>query len=138
MLIDIDNFKMINDIYGHGIGDDVILSFAQIIKKLSTKDDILCRWGGDEFLILLPDRDINQAHTFAEAICQDIKKLRIETIDREVVTYTVSIGVTEVDFTEDINTVEMIMNAGVALNIAKLTESNKVCDDKSTNFSYMI
>lgn len=133
IMIDLDNFKRINDTYGHSVGDDVILSFAQSIKKSSTKNDVLCRWGGEEFLILLPKRDIYKAHMIAENIRHDVEKLKVETASGKVITYTVSIGVAEVNFDEDVNIEEVIMNADKALYKAKSRGRNTVCDEIKDN-----
>lgn len=53
-IIDIDNFKEINDLYGHGIGDEIIIRIADLLKSETRKNDLLVRWGGDEFLIIAP------------------------------------------------------------------------------------
>ena len=129
LMIDLDNFKRINDTYGHSVGDDVILSFAQSIKKSSVKDDVLCRWGGEEFLILLPKRDIYKAHMIAENIRQNVEKLRVQATNGKVISYTVSIGVAEVNFDEEVNIEEVIMNADKALYKAKNRGRNMVCDE---------
>ena len=129
LMIDLDNFKSVNDTYGHSTGDEVILSFAKSIKESSSKDDILCRWGGEEFLILLPKRDIYKAHMIAENIRQDVEKLRVKAANDKVISYTVSIGVAEVSFDENVNIEDVIMSADKALYLAKNRGRNMVCDE---------
>ena len=68
IIVDIDHFKKINDTYGHFCGDYVLSEAASFMKKNLRKGDVLARWGGEEFLILLPDTDINGARIMAENI----------------------------------------------------------------------
>lgn len=68
LLIDIDFFKAINDQYGHSVGDDVLIEVAQIIKSKVRKQDLISRWGGEEFLIILPDTNEGYAQLSAERI----------------------------------------------------------------------
>jgi diguanylate cyclase (GGDEF)-like protein len=56
-LIDLDHFKHINDTYGHGVGDEALIGFAKMARKVLRKTDMICRWGGEEFLVLLPDTE---------------------------------------------------------------------------------
>lgn len=82
VILDIDNFKRINDNYGHLIGDNVIQNIALTIKKLVRSTDIFARWGGEEFVILLPNTDIKQAMDITERIrvCIQTKKYYKEEI----------------------------------------------------------
>jgi len=66
--IDIDHFKHINDTYGHDAGDDVLKNFTKIVTKLLRQEDLLCRVGGEEFAILLPNTSLSQAEQVAERI----------------------------------------------------------------------
>jgi len=68
MLMDIDDFKSINDQYGHESGDEILISVAVIIQKIARKTDIVARWGGDEFVILMPETELDQALNIGEAI----------------------------------------------------------------------
>ncbi len=68
ILVDIDFFKLVNDEYGHLVGDSVLIEFANIIKDSIRAGDTLGRWGGEEFLIILPHTDINQAIQLAEKL----------------------------------------------------------------------
>lgn len=73
ILFDIDDFKRINDKYGHIVGDSVIKNIAEIISKSIRDTDIFARWGGDEFVILLPNTDIQQAKEIAERMRKYIR-----------------------------------------------------------------
>lgn len=92
ILMDLDHFKVINDTYGHFIGDQVLIHFTQTIQKILRESDLIGRIGGEEFAIFLPDTEINNALQVAEKIRNTISRSILE-YDGEVVTYTVSLGV---------------------------------------------
>ncbi len=77
IICDIDDFKRINDNYGHDFGDEVLKTIAGVLSSLTRGHDFLCRWGGEEFLILLKNIDYNMAKTIAERIRVQIEKTNI-------------------------------------------------------------
>ena len=90
ILLDIDNFKQINDIYGHLTGDRVLILMSSTISQKIRRDDIFVRWGGEEFLLLLPNTIQDNAMLTAEIIRQEVSSIDIG-IDRNI---TCSFGVT--------------------------------------------
>ncbi|NQY20154.1 MAG: GGDEF domain-containing protein [Campylobacteraceae bacterium] len=68
IFIDIDNFKVVNDTYGHDLGDKVLIKFSEILKKNIRKTDYLSRWGGEEFIILLTETNASHAALLAEKL----------------------------------------------------------------------
>ncbi|MGA9046482.1 diguanylate cyclase [Sulfuricurvum sp.] len=91
MLIDIDHFKEVNDTYGHLIGDEVLKKLAHILTKGIRKSDIVARWGGEEFVILLPDSELSAAEKLAETL-----RLKIAESDfKPIIQVTCSIGVVQ-------------------------------------------
>jgi diguanylate cyclase (GGDEF)-like protein len=92
VLMDLDHFKVINDTYGHFIGDKVLMHFTDTIETFLRKSDLLGRLGGEEFALFLPDTGMDNAFQFADKIRKAIGNSRLE-IDDETVTYTVSVGV---------------------------------------------
>jgi diguanylate cyclase (GGDEF)-like protein len=92
LLVDLDNFKMVNDTYGHFVGDKVLIHFTQTIQKSLRKSDLIGRVGGEEFAIFLPDTGNDDAFQFAEKLRKIISHSVLE-VDGKVVAYTVSLGV---------------------------------------------
>jgi diguanylate cyclase (GGDEF) domain len=90
IFIDIDRFKSINDIYGHDAGDTVLYELASFLTSRFRNDDLLCRLGGEEFVAILPDTDIERAYRIAERIRVDVSN-KIFNIAGSI---TISSGVT--------------------------------------------
>jgi diguanylate cyclase (GGDEF)-like protein len=90
-LFDIDNFKSINDTYGHHVGDEVLVKFAQILKRNSRNSDVVARWGGEEFAIILSNTSQQEAGMAADKIRKAVGKERFESVGN----VTVSVGVSE-------------------------------------------
>ncbi len=90
VMCDIDHFKVVNDTYGHLVGDEVLRMFAGLLKKNSRGSDIVCRFGGEEFLLLLPDMPPDVAYQRAEHLRASLAALQI---GKEVIRVTASFGV---------------------------------------------
>ncbi|MCI5122721.1 MAG: GGDEF domain-containing protein [Candidatus Electrothrix sp. AUS4] len=115
LLIDVDKFKIFNDTYGHQVGDIVLQSVAQEIKKKTRKNDIAARYGGDEFAVILPDTGKEEAGQLGEKINKAVyeKKVIHETNgDQKTLNITVSVGVAELTGNDR---TELIENADKAL-----------------------
>ncbi|WP_281169383.1 GGDEF domain-containing protein [Sulfurospirillum arcachonense] len=123
MMLDIDHFKDVNDTYGHQIGDSVLIEFANILKKHSRKTDIVGRWGGEEFIIICLDTNIQGATNLAENLRASIEEFEFSIINHK----TVSIGVSEVKDTDNIKT--LIKRVDDYLYKAKESGRNKVISD---------
>ncbi|SFV49880.1 hypothetical protein MNB_SM-7-1471 [hydrothermal vent metagenome] len=120
LMLDIDHFKKINDTYGHEIGDRVLVEISNTILQTLRNSDTVARWGGEEFVILLPNADIEVAKKVANNIRTAIEKREISIAKR----VTVSIGVTEV---KKGDTLEKALNrADSALYDAKKSGRNCV------------
>ena len=91
IMIDIDSFKHINDTYGHSVGEDVLIRLADIMKSGVRPTDYAGRWGGDEFVILLPDTDIDQSEEVADRMRRNFAEADILPDGKAV---TASFGVT--------------------------------------------
>ena len=76
VFIDLDHFKKLNDQYGHQMGDNVLQKFGKTLQSLIREGDLAGRWGGEEFLVILPDEDAQAAQVFAKRIAQRLEKKR--------------------------------------------------------------
>lgn len=93
-LLDLDHFKNINDTYGHTTGDEALRSVAARLREQIRHPDTIGRYGGEEFLIVLPNSEIKAAEEQAERLCQTIRALQIEANDH-LFKVTISIGVAQ-------------------------------------------
>jgi diguanylate cyclase (GGDEF)-like protein len=124
LVIDIDHFKEINDTYGHNVGDLVLKTFADVLRGIVRKSDICARLGGEEFVVLLPNTDLEGARVLAERIRATVAKNPVE-YDSTVILFTVSIGVAQYrKGMQDID--ELIEEADIALYRAKEGGRNRV------------
>lgn len=127
IMIDIDFFKNVNDTYGHAAGDLVLKTTAQVIKSQLRDYDIAGRYGGEEFLILLPYTALQEAKIVAERLRKAVeqKKINISKIlpDKKEINVTISLGIYEYQQQDYEKT--LIKNADKALYIAKETGRNK-------------
>ena len=96
LMIDIDHFKQINDTYGHDVGDKALIAFSKLLMKQSRSIDILGRYGGEEFVILLPETSLNEATIFAERIIKQCHDIEVETT-KGLCQFTVSAGLCKLD-----------------------------------------
>lgn len=119
LMMDIDNFKPYNDTYGHINGDKVISAVANVIKDSCREDDIIVRYGGEEFLAILFDRDIKEAEYIANLIIEGVHNLEIKHKHSHTGFVTVSIGLTGCCSIGFIDKREMIKTADSALYEAK-------------------
>jgi diguanylate cyclase (GGDEF)-like protein len=97
LMMDLDNFKHINDTYGHLAGDLVIQNFADILKRTLRKSDFIFRFGGEEFLVLVPSSNAQDIQHVAQKILSEVRKKTVLTPQDQLITYTVSIGVTTIE-----------------------------------------
>ena len=125
-VIDLDNFKHVNDTYGHQNGDIVLCRLASLLKSVLRKSDFIIRFGGDEFILLLPDTDPEVAIIVLERIRMRVEKEDIFTQEGTVVNITISVGVASTS-AEKSTSLEVIMNkADKMLYIAKTQGRNQV------------
>lgn len=125
IILDIDKFKFINDTYGHKVGDEVIISLSNALMAQQRKSDIICRFGGEEFVILLPQTSKDGAITAAENIRKNIENLEVK-VNNQIIKYTISIGVSEIDYTIDSSVEHALQRADKALYTAKESGRNQV------------
>lgn len=93
MMMDLDHFKAFNDLHGHVGGDTLLSGFGQLLLRLARAEDIACRYGGEEFTLILPETDAETARERAESIRAAVGAMRIRHMGQELPAVTVSIGV---------------------------------------------
>ncbi len=118
LMLDLDRFKLINDSYGHSAGDQVLRECADILRETVRGEEIIARLGGEEFGILLPGVNHEQAFTIAERIRNRIRETPVQLADDRILHYTISIGITESDL-QNKNFDTMLREADTALYQAK-------------------
>ena len=129
VLIDIDYFKKVNDVYGHQIGDEVLIGLASILKKNVRKTDIIARYGGEEIVVILPEIDKSGAYITAEKIRNVIEKHSFEMTGCKTFSITASFGVASLEMISDSiddKSKQIIKLADDALYKAKKEGRNKV------------
>ena len=125
MMLDIDHFKRVNDEHGHDVGDHVLRETALALRKTCRKGDVVCRLGGEEFLVICSTSDLASARSSAERIRQAVEQNVIQMADFQRA-ITVSIGIAEVD--EGLQTVDALLKeADLQVYRAKESGRNRVC-----------
>lgn len=125
ILIDLDNFKYINDTYGHNVGDIVLKSVADLLESSVRDGDVVARIGGDEFVVLLSETYLSDAVEVAERIRKNLEKNKICVFDGSVISISASLGVVEYP-SHGSSKEELMMIVDNALYKAKDLGKNKV------------
>lgn len=124
LMLDLDYFKMVNDTYGHDAGDAVLKALAKVLKQSVRASDMVIRYGGEEFLIILQDAEGDKADSIAEKIRMTVENIKTQ-VGSVVIQKTISIGIS--DFPSDSDTFwQAVKYADVALYQAKETGRNRV------------
>lgn len=121
LMFDIDKFKVVNDTYGHLVGDNVLVTLSTIISNNIRSSDVFARWGGEEFVLILPSSSIENGVKVAESLRKKIESTHFEDAGE----ITCSFGVTSFIQGDNIDT--LVKRADVALYKAKESGRNRVC-----------
>ena len=132
IFMDIDNFKNINDNYGHKMGDEVLITLCEIIQKIIRKTDIFIRFGGEEFCIILPNADINISLLLSQRIQKMIKNHTFNVSDDNFI-LTLSIGFLEYDKEKNYGPIKYIEEADKLMYEAKKAGKDRICYKNSDN-----
>jgi diguanylate cyclase (GGDEF)-like protein len=125
MLIDVDHFKLVNDSHGHDVGDEVLQRMADVLKHTARAQDVICRIGGEEFLVVCPDTDATAAGQCAERLRHAAANMRV-AIGNVSLQITISIGVAAMDAAMP-KPDAMIKAADQAVYAAKQAGRNRIC-----------
>jgi len=120
ILLDIDNFKITNDKFGHNTGDQLLIQISDIIRQTIRESDIASRWGGEEFLVFCPHTNIDGAFSLAEKLRNNIEKNEFEDVGYK----TSSFGVAQIEHGDTVQS--LIQRADEALYSAKNSGKNMV------------
>jgi diguanylate cyclase (GGDEF)-like protein/PAS domain S-box-containing protein len=119
ILLDIDKFKLVNDNYGHQVGDSVLVEFANVLKKHIRGIDTLGRWGGEEFLIILPGTNLDGAVNLAEKLRECVSAYHFSVAGHITASFGVAISVNNIE-------TELIFRVDQALYLAKSNGRDRV------------
>jgi diguanylate cyclase (GGDEF)-like protein len=120
--LDLDHFKQINDTFGHERGDEALAAVAEVMRETLRESDFVGRYGGEEFLLLLPDTDATAAHATAAAVRTAITRLSLPGLDRPI---TASVGIAILP-TDSIDTETLVRSADRALYAAKSNGRDRI------------
>ena len=124
ILFDLDGFKEINDSYGHRMGDEVLVRFSEVLRRRIRTTDIPVRYGGEEFIVVLPHTYGEEAYKVAERVREDFQKVTME-VNKNVLMLTVSAGVATMEGS-DMTLEDLINMADRAMYRAKKLGKNRV------------
>lgn len=124
LMIDADHFKRVNDNYGHKIGDKVLIELASTCERALRNDDIVARYGGEEFVVFLAGVNAQKGKIVADRLRESISEIVVHSDEGEEVRFTVSIGVSSYEISDNIDT--LIKTADEALYKAKENGRNRV------------
>ena len=124
LMFDIDYFKRINDSYGHDVGDKLLEMLGGAVQEILRETDIIGRMGGEEFLVAMPETDLNVASLVAERIRAELMKIKVRT-SVGTIGFTVSIGLTQLSDTE-LTLSDLMKKVDLLLYEAKAAGKNNV------------
>lgn len=125
LLLDLDHFKQVNDVHGHSAGDLVLQAVAAALRQGVRPYDLCCRYGGEEFLVILPETALEDAAGIAERLRRDIENLKITAAKETALQITASIGAAALLGHETID--QLVARADEAMYNAKSSGRNRVC-----------
>ena len=128
LIADIDYFKLVNDTYGHDVGDMVLKEFSVRLKRNTRGVDLACRLGGEEFVIIMPDTDIARAYQIGERLRACVASENFTITEDRKIRVTASVGISTLEFAED-TTDTVFKRADLALYAAKKRGRNRVSAD---------
>lgn len=127
IMFDLDHFKRINDMFGHGRGDAVLVEVAKLVQERIRQSDLFARWGGEEFIVLTPETSLSQALTLAETLRSGLHQLVVEEING----ITASFGVTEYRPNETLD--DCLKRVDDLVYQAKNNGRDHICHDLETH-----
>ena len=124
ILGDIDDFKKINDTYGHNVGDEVLKIVSDVFKETVRSNDVVCRWGGEEILVFLSSASKEQAVSVGTRIIEHIREVEMQSFDGQKFKVTMTLGVATSDEATEFN--EAVRKADERLYVGKNAGKNRI------------
>jgi diguanylate cyclase len=130
VLADIDNFKKVNDLFGHTIGDEILKMFARVLRDNVCARDTVARYGGEEFAVILPETEVENARRITERMRSQLEGMQLALNDsgQEIGKITASFGIAELSLGDDADT--LVQRADAKLYQAKCAGRNRVAVDQ--------
>ena len=125
IMLDVDHFKEVNDIHGHMVGDEVLIHIAQVIGTSIRKIDLACRFGGEEFAVILPSTPLLVAVKVAERVREYIESVKVD-VKHHTLNLTASLGVSVFNPNQPISIEQLLNRADKQLYAAKQNGRNRV------------
>jgi diguanylate cyclase len=131
VLADIDNFKKVNDLFGHTIGDEILKMFARVLQDNVCARDTVSRYGGEEFAVILPETEVENARRITERMRTQLEGMQLAVNDsgQEIGRITASFGIAELSLGDNAET--LVQRADAKLYQAKCAGRNRVADDQA-------
>ena len=131
VLADIDNFKKVNDLFGHTIGDEILKMFARVLQDNVCARDTVSRYGGEEFAVILPETEVENARRITERMRTQLEGMQLAVNDsgQEIGRITASFGIAELSLGDNADT--LVQRADAKLYQAKCAGRNRVADDQA-------
>ncbi len=127
MMLDIDFFKNINDTYGHRFGDEVLKNLSCVMLSTLRREDVVCRFGGDEFIVLMSNTSSNAAAEFGETLRKAVQDKTFDCAETDMIQITISAGISTFTDISEPSPGVLIGHADCALYTAKKDGRNRVC-----------
>jgi diguanylate cyclase (GGDEF)-like protein/PAS domain S-box-containing protein len=124
LYIDLDHFKVVNDTFGHHLGDAVLCEISELISSRIRKSDVVCRIGGDEFAVLVTNAEMTQAQLVAEQVCELVKAFQSKLCGQQI-SLSCSIGISPINCTAA-SPEDYLKQADMALYVAKRRGRNRI------------
>jgi diguanylate cyclase (GGDEF)-like protein len=125
LMLDLDHFKRFNDTHGHEAGDSILKALGEVLQGMFRQDDVVCRWGGEEFVVILPTADASIAMHRAEQLRERVCRMQVAYGASLLPQTTLSIGIAVFPDHAD-NSAALLRNADIALYAAKNKGRNQV------------
>jgi len=122
VLVNVDKFKQVNDTYGYNAGDDVLVEISRVLRSCVRNEDICARWGGEEFLLLLPETNAEASLSVANKVLESVSMTEFKA-NKPGIRITVSIGICEHDLSQSVQ--ECISKVNQAVLLAKQNGRNR-------------